>query len=123
MYECKVPLLTLYYTHTPRLYHLALALDHCCNIIEIFCPCSAKELAHLVQFLFKGEMDCEHEGEALLVLENLEKIFGYPEKLDMNHPNKVFEVKLIEERFGFKFKPMNYYVESQTALYSTATLI
>ena len=123
MYKCKVPLLTLYYIHTPRLYHLALALDHCCNIIEIFCPCSAKELAHLVQFLFKGEMDCENEGEALLVLENLEKIFGYPEKLDMNHPNKVFEVKLIEERFGFKFKPMNYYVESQTALYSTATLI
>ena len=68
-------------------------------------------------------MDCENEGEALLVLENLEKIFGYPEKLDMNHPNKVFEVKLIEKRFGFKFKPMNYYVESQTALYSTATLI
>ena len=41
-------------------------------------------------------MDCENEDEALLVLENLEKIFGYPEKLNMNHPNTVFEVKLIE---------------------------
>ena len=86
----------LYYIQTPRLYHLALALDHCCNIIEIFCPCSSKELAHLVQFLFRGEMDCENEAEALLVLENLEKIFGYPEKLNMDHPNTVFEVKLIE---------------------------
>ena len=86
-----------YIIQTPRLYHLALALDHCCNIIEIFCPCSSKELADLVQFLFKGEMDCENEDEALLVLENLEKIFGFPEKLNMNHHNRVFEVKIIEE--------------------------
>ena len=55
-----------------------------------------RELSHLVQFLFKGEINCENEAEALLVLENLEKIFGYPEKLNMNHPNTVFEVKLIE---------------------------
>ena len=87
--------------HTPSIYHLALALDHCCNIIEIFCPCSAKELAHLVQFLFKGEMDCENEDEALLVLENLEKIFGFPEKLNMNHHNRVFEVKVIEKMYNY----------------------
>ena len=68
------------------------------------------ELSHLVRFLFQGEIYCENEAEALLVLENLEKIFGYPEKLNMNHPNTVFEVKLIEKRFSSKFKPMAYYV-------------
>ena len=46
-------------------------------------------------------MDCENEAEALLVLENLEKIFGYPEKLNMNHPNMVFEVKLILETITY----------------------
>ena len=64
------------------------------------------ELSHLVRFLFQGEIYCENEAEALLVLENLEKIFGYPEKLNMNHPNTVFEVKLIEKRFSSKFKPI-----------------
>ena len=46
-------------------------------------------------------MDCENEAEALLVLENLEKIFGYPEKLNMNHPNMVFEVKLVLETITY----------------------
>ena len=61
-----------------------------------------KELAHLVRFLFQGEMNCENEDEALLVLENLEKIFGFPEKLNMNNNNRVFEVKVIDKMYTIR---------------------
>ena len=57
--------------------------EHCCGSIEVFCPCSKEELSHLVNFLYDGEIHCEIESDSLKIIENLQKIFGFPRNLDM----------------------------------------
>ena len=57
---------------------LSSAKEHCCVTVEILCPCSTEELAHLVNFLYDGEIHCENENDSKIIQENLEKIFGFP---------------------------------------------
>ena len=62
--------------------------EHCCGTIEVFCPCSKEELSHLVNFLYDGEIHCEAESDSLKIIENLQKIFGFPRNLDLNCRNE-----------------------------------
>ena len=64
--------------------------EHCCGTIEVICPCSKEELNHLVNFLYDGEIHCENESDSLKVIENLQKIFGFPRNLDLCYPNQTF---------------------------------
>ena len=64
--------------------------EHCCSTIEVLIPCSKVELKHLVNFLYDGEIHCEKESDSLKVIENLQKIFGFPENLDLSYPNQTF---------------------------------
>jgi len=57
---------------------LSSAKDHCCNIIEILCPCSKEELGRLVEFLYHGKIICDRKNGSFHILENLTKIFGFP---------------------------------------------
>ena len=65
------------FSQTPFLREL-LSSANCCNTLEILCPCSTEELAHLVNFLYDGEIHCENENDSKIIQENLEKIFGFP---------------------------------------------
>ena len=58
--------------------------EHCCGTIEVFCPCSKEELSHLVNFLYDGEIHCEIESDSLKIIENLQKIFGFPKNFDLD---------------------------------------
>ena len=49
----------------------------CCNSIEIICPCSKEELNILIEFLNHGRIYCSKKVDALKILENLSKIFGF----------------------------------------------
>ena len=40
---------------------LSSAKDHCCNIIEILCPCSKEDLGRLVEFLYHGKIICDRK--------------------------------------------------------------
>ena len=66
---------------------LSCAKEQCCEILEVFCPCSKDELNHLVLFLYAGVINCENEFDSLNILENLDKVFGYqPKNLVRNNP-------------------------------------
>ena len=65
------------FSQTPFLRELLLSANFC-NTLEILCPCSTEELAHLVNFLYDGEIHCENEIDSKKIQENLEKIFGFP---------------------------------------------
>ena len=67
---------------------LSSAKEHCCGTIEVLCPCSKEELIHLVNFLYDGEINCEEESDSLKIIENLQKIFGFPRNLDLKYPNE-----------------------------------
>jgi uncharacterized Zn-finger protein len=43
-----------------------------------------------VNFLSDGEISCENESDLLKVIENLQKIFGFPENLDLSYQNEAF---------------------------------
>ena len=58
--------------------------EQCCGTIEVLCPCSKEELKHLVNFLYDGEIHCEGESESLKIIENLQKIFGFPRNLNLD---------------------------------------
>ena len=60
------------------------AKDHCCITLEIICPCSKEELEKLVYFLYNGEIHCEDIFDSYIVQEDLTKIFGYPEFLNVD---------------------------------------
>ena len=60
------------------------AKDQCCGRIEIICPCTKEELAKIVQFLYFGEIQCEDVFESFHVQEDLNKIFGFPESLNLD---------------------------------------
>ena len=49
----------------------------CCNSIEIICPCSKEELNSLIEFLNHGRIYCSKRMDALKILENLNKMFGF----------------------------------------------
>ena len=68
---------------------------HCCNTIEILCPCSNEELGYLIDFLMSGEIQCENLDDCWKIQENLQKIFGYPKDLNFSNLNteKVFETR------------------------------
>ena len=66
---------------------LSSANERCCGTLEVFCPCSTDELSYLVNFLYDGEIHCEEEFDSLKILENLNKILGFPRNLAMNAPN------------------------------------
>ena len=57
---------------------------NCCSPVEILCPCQKNELDHLVNFLYSGEIRSTEESESLKTIENLIKIFGFPENLKRN---------------------------------------
>ena len=67
---------------------LSSAKEQCCGILEILCPCTKKELSHLVNFLYDGEIHCENENDSIEIQENLIKIFGFPNNLSLNDPNR-----------------------------------
>ena len=72
---------------------LSSAKEHCCGMLEIFCPCSKEELKHLISFFLTGEISCIEKIEAVKVVENLVKIFGY------NHNNDFKLTILTEKQF------------------------
>ena len=66
--------------------------EHCCEIMEIFCPCSEKELGEMVRFLYTGEIKCENRINYLKIMENLNKIFGFPKYLMKGNVLKLLEM-------------------------------
>jgi aspartate carbamoyltransferase regulatory subunit len=60
------------------------AKGHCCSTLEIICPCTKRELEKLVYFLYNGEIHCEDVFDSYNVQEDLTKIFGYPEFLNLD---------------------------------------
>ena len=63
--------------------------EHCCEVLEILCPCTKVELGHLVNFLYNGEVQCENESELINTQLNLRKIFGFPYDLNLQNPDQV----------------------------------
>ena len=57
------------------------------SIVEIVCPCTKEDLNHLINFLYKGEINCENENDANKIQQNLSKIFGFPENIDLKNSN------------------------------------
>ena len=51
---------------------LSSAKEHCCQTLEILCPCTKEELSHLVIFLYDGEIRCENYDDSLKIQENLQ---------------------------------------------------
>ena len=68
--------------------------EHCCGIIEILCPCSKGELSHLVNFLYDGEIHCKEESDSLTIIENLQKILGFPRNIGLIYPNETFSASV-----------------------------
>ena len=67
--------------------------DNCCGMAEIFCPCPKDELEQLVKFLYSGIIS--YNVDLIKTLDNLIKIFGFPEKLILKDENNK-EFKLDE---------------------------
>ena len=82
-------------------------INHCCDTIEIICPCTKEELEKLVHFLYHGEIQCVDVFESFRSQEDLSKIFGFPEDfndecqiatlLDDPALSSIFNVALYEE--------------------------
>ena len=58
------------------------------SLVEIVCPCTKEDLNCLINFLYKGEINCENENDAIKIQENLSKIFGFPENLHLKNSNQ-----------------------------------
>ena len=79
--------------------------EHCFGTVEVLCSCSKEELKHLVNFLYDGEIHCENESDSLKIIENLQKIFGFPKNLDLDlDPDETFSntVNIIESEEVFE---------------------
>ena len=61
--------------------HSSIQLNRCCRKVEIFCPCSEKELESIVNFLYQGAISYSEAIDVANILCNLTKIFGFPENL------------------------------------------
>ena len=57
--------------------------DCCCIPIEIYCPCSDKELGIIVEFLYTGKIICDDVDVLKKSIDNLKEIFGFPNKLPL----------------------------------------
>ena len=68
---------------------LAATENHCLHDdIEILCPSISREnLQFLVQFLYKGSIPCSDNAIACQILENLNKVFGFPNSMVLALPN------------------------------------
>ena len=55
--------------------------ESCCRKLEILCPCTQKELEHLVNFLYDGEIHCKNMSDSIKIQENLFRVFGFPKSL------------------------------------------
>ena len=51
---------------------------NCCGIVEIIFPCSKEELGHLINFINEGKIKCNERIDSLKIIENLNKILGFP---------------------------------------------
>ena len=52
--------------------------QNCCGVMEVIFPCSKEELGHLMKFLKEGKIKCNKKIDSLKIIENLNKILGYP---------------------------------------------
>ena len=50
----------------------------CCGLMEVIFPCSNEELGHLVNFLNEGKIEYNKKRDSLKIIENLNKILGFP---------------------------------------------
>ena len=57
------------------------AKDCCCVTVDIFCPCSDKELGLLVNFLYTGKIVSDDVDDLSKTIENLKEILGFPNEL------------------------------------------
>ena len=64
---------------------LSSAKEHCCGKLNISCPCTQKELEHLANFLYDGEIQYENNSDCIKIQENLHKIFGFSKDLMFSH--------------------------------------
>ena len=92
---------------------LSSAKEHCCGIVEVFCPCTQKELGNIIEFLYKGEINLEKETDFIKIQENLCEIFGFSKNLCIKNPNQALsdtqnlsldtEFEAIEEKIEISF--------------------
>ena len=96
--------------------------DKFCTNLQIFCPCSKRDLEFLVRFLYTGIISCGSELDAFKILISLSGIFGFPK--DRFLPNNYAE---IEKEFAIT-KPSfdniseNNEIETQTVLRTSSRL-
>ena len=64
---------------------LSSSKENCCGTMEILCPCPKDELEQLVTFLYCGVIS--FNVDLFKILDNLIKIFGFPENLTLNDEN------------------------------------
>merc|ERR1712244_120219 len=57
--------------------------------MEVLCPCSEEELSNMVKFLYTGAMIYEKKVDFPDIMENLIKIFGFPENLMIDTKEEV----------------------------------
>lgn len=62
--------------------------DCCCSAIEIFCPCSDKELGLLVKFLNTGNVISDNVDDLNKTIYNLKEIFGFSNEILRLWPTK-----------------------------------
>ena len=72
---------------------LSSSKDYCCQIMEIFCPCSKSDLEFLVKFLYSGEIYC-NQIVASQVSENLIDLFGFPSNFVSNAEPKFYDSRV-----------------------------
>ena len=92
---------------------LSSAKEHCCGIVEVFCPCTQKELGNIIEFLYKGEINLEKETDFIKIQENLCEIFGFSKNLCIKNPNQALshdqncsldtEFEAVEEKIEISF--------------------
>ena len=51
------------------------------GLLEIFCPCSSEEIESILNFLYNGTIVWDRISYATEILDNLIKVFGFPENL------------------------------------------
>ena len=57
------------------------AKDSCCVAVDIFFPCSHKELGLIVKFLYTGKIVSDDVDDLSKTIENLKEILGFPNEL------------------------------------------
>ena len=57
------------------------AKDSCCVVVDIFFPCSHKELGLIVKFLYTGKIVSDDVDDLSKTIENLKEILGFSNEL------------------------------------------